>query len=326
MKNIREEYEVLSRDYESLKSEIIYTLDNTFNNNDIKIHSISGRVKEWNSLEEKMIRKEATSLSEIVDIVGVRIVCLFRSDIMDIVDIINNIFNVIIFDDKIKATTDSTFGYQSYHIISTFKDNVNGFRYDRIKKIKFEIQVRTVSMDAWANISHHLSYKTEIDVPLDIRKDFNALSALFYLADSNFENVYKLKKDNIDKYDKSLIKNNKNNTYLDFDLLNEYMKIKFKDSRQSENSESISELLQQLHNSGYNTIERLDKVIDHGYDAFLKYQKKYPPTSIIDNKFNSVGIIRITISISDDNFASNHKNSIQNKNRYKEFRYLIKNQ
>jgi len=45
-------------------------------------------------------------------------------------------------------------------------------------------------MDAWATVSHYLDYKTDADVPLGLRKDFQALSGLFYLADTHFEMFY----------------------------------------------------------------------------------------------------------------------------------------
>jgi hypothetical protein len=42
-------------------------------------------------------------------------------------------------------------------------------------------------MDAWASVSHLLAYKGEASVPSHLRRDFNALSGLFYVADQHFE-------------------------------------------------------------------------------------------------------------------------------------------
>ena len=36
-------------------------------------------------------------------------------------------------------------------------------------------------------ICYHLDYKQEIDIPSNLRRDFYALSGLFYVADTHFE-------------------------------------------------------------------------------------------------------------------------------------------
>src|ERR1035437_1295490 len=71
------------------------------------------------------------------------------------------------------------------------KQQYAGPRYDPIAGATFEIQVRTIAMDAWANVSHYLAYKTEKDIPRDLKRDFYALSGLFYVADTHFEMFFK---------------------------------------------------------------------------------------------------------------------------------------
>jgi putative GTP pyrophosphokinase len=79
----------------------------------------------------------------------------------------------------------------SVHFIAKIKPNFSGPRYDGLVGVPLEIQVRTIAMDAWATISHYLSYKSAIDVPSEMRRDFFALSGLFYVADSHFEMFFK---------------------------------------------------------------------------------------------------------------------------------------
>jgi len=57
---------------------------------------------------------------------------------------------------------------------------------EEIKKIPFEIQVRTIAQDAWAAISHYLDYKKKSVIPDQLKRDFHALSGLFYVADTHF--------------------------------------------------------------------------------------------------------------------------------------------
>ncbi len=59
------------------------------------------------------------------------------------------------------------------------KRDYKGPRYDTIVGMPFEIQVRTILMDAWANVSHYLAYKSDIDVPINLQRDFYALGGLF---------------------------------------------------------------------------------------------------------------------------------------------------
>jgi hypothetical protein len=62
-------------------------------------------------------------------------------------------------------------------------------RYDDLKKLVCEIQVRTVLQDAWAIIDHHLSYKQESDVPKILRRKLNSLAGLVETAHDQFDQV-----------------------------------------------------------------------------------------------------------------------------------------
>jgi putative GTP pyrophosphokinase len=115
----------------------------------------------------------------------------FLSDIDHIGQVIRDSFLVISEDNKIEGSEVSSFGYMSVHFIATMKKEHSGPRYDHIANMRFEIQVRTIAMDAWANVSHYLEYKSETDVPSDLRRDFYALSGLFYVADKHFEMFFR---------------------------------------------------------------------------------------------------------------------------------------
>jgi len=57
--------------------------------------------------------------------------------------------------------------------------------------MKFEIQVRSELMDAWANISHQIFYKQE-NLSKEINRKLFRLSALMEIADSEFSNLIKI--------------------------------------------------------------------------------------------------------------------------------------
>src|SRR6185436_242357 len=176
--------------YEQLRSEAVFALEHALSGTDRKIHSITSRIKTLESVTKKVERKGIKDpFSELFDIVGLRVVCLFLADISEIVRITRSVFDVAYEDDKM-ADNASVFGYLSHHLIVFMKSSHSGPRYDKIAGIRFELQVRTIAMDAWANVSHHLSYKAPADIPADLQRDFYALSGLFYVADKHFEMFY----------------------------------------------------------------------------------------------------------------------------------------
>jgi ppGpp synthetase/RelA/SpoT-type nucleotidyltranferase len=141
---------------------------------------------------DKSRRKNCKNpIEEIQDIVGLRIVCLFLSDISRISEIIRESFDSITEDNKIYDSEDALFGYLSAHSIVKLKSDCSGPRYRDLKGEHFEIQIRTLTMDAWANVSHYLDYKSKMDIPRELKRDFYALSGLFYVADTHFEMFFK---------------------------------------------------------------------------------------------------------------------------------------
>ena len=177
--------------YERLKEEVLFMLERELSSREIKTHTLSGRVKNSQSLLEKVERKRYDRpLEQAEDLVGCRVVCLFLSDLPRLREVVVDLFNVVDESDKIADGAVEAFGYMSVHFICTLKAEYSGPRYEGLGDFKFEIQCRTILMDAWANVSHYLSYKAEASIPEDLRKDFHALSGLFYVADRHFELFY----------------------------------------------------------------------------------------------------------------------------------------
>lgn len=188
--DLRTRFEGHHKIYEALREEVVFILNSTLEESGLKIHQIESRIKTFDSLSRKMSTGSYVSIDEIVDIVGARVVCLFKSDIDALSKIIRSSFNVLDTDNKIDVSADS-FGYMSVHFVCKMRDDYSGPRYGRIGQQVFEIQLRTICMHAWAVISHYLDYKTEWDIPLHLRKGLNALSGLFYVADSQYEQLYR---------------------------------------------------------------------------------------------------------------------------------------
>ena len=154
----------------------------------IRIHSLYGRVKGFSSFCDKIRRKSVEDpFREIEDLVGLRVVCLFLSDLPKITAIVRDTFRVVREDDKIATIGADIFGYLAVHFDVRLKEVYSSPQYNPLRDTTFEIQVRTITHDAWASISGYLDYKGRGRIPDRLKRDFYALSGLFYIADTHFD-------------------------------------------------------------------------------------------------------------------------------------------
>ena len=151
--------------------------------NQLKIHSISARVKKKESLKYKISRPEKTyrTLSDVTDLIGLRIITYFEETIEAVARLIETEFQVDFINsvDRLKASDETKFGYRSFHSIC----HMEGSQY------RFEIQIRTVLQHAWAEIEHDLGYKGSDLVPTQIRRRFSRVASLLEIADEEFVSI-----------------------------------------------------------------------------------------------------------------------------------------
>ena len=177
--------------YQRLRKVMIDTLVKLFDDGAIDLFYLDGRVKDVDSFMEKIERKKYSDpFNEVEDICGIRVICYYASDLNLIESIINNEFTVLSSSDKQKESGDDRFGYLSRHYVVILKEQwLHSPLYRGFKKLKVEIQVRTILMHTWAAISHKLMYKKESDAPAEINRKLNRLSALIELADEQFDSI-----------------------------------------------------------------------------------------------------------------------------------------
>ena len=119
------------------------------------IEHILARVKSDESMREKCRRKglpETTesALEKLYDALGVRIVCGFLSDVYELRDYIDSDPDFDVIEERDYIMNAKPNGYRSYHMIVRSKTGYYA-----------EIQLRTISMDTWAALEHHLHYKKD---------------------------------------------------------------------------------------------------------------------------------------------------------------------
>lgn len=131
------------------------------------IEQVTGRVKTISSILDKAYRKgvELDDLEDkIDDIAGIRIICQFEDEIMKVVQIIHQMTDLVVVSEKDYITKPKECGYRSYHVNVLYDvQTIYGHR-----RIKVEIQIRTLGMNFWSVIEHSLHYKYNGEVPPEI--------------------------------------------------------------------------------------------------------------------------------------------------------------
>lgn len=152
---------------------------------------IEGRVKGWPSISEKLKRKELTisSCRELNDLIGVRVITLFRRDVEVLCKIIGKTFQVHSKEDKEEILELNSFGYLSHHFVVSVPRSWKKTPAFADLDFRVEIQVRTMAQHIWAAASHLLQYKRESDVPSKVGRSIHRVAALLETVDLEFERV-----------------------------------------------------------------------------------------------------------------------------------------
>ncbi|MFQ6546501.1 GTP pyrophosphokinase family protein [Aestuariibius sp. 2305UL40-4] len=166
-------------------------------NDNLGISKIDYRLKDRDECISKFIRKYREPLEKkkvayeikdhITDLLGLRVTCNYEDEIEKIKSALEENFQIIDTSDKTAELNenDNKFGYKGLHIDLRLNPDRYGLpEYSRYKNMKFEIQIRTLTQDAWSNLDHKIKYKKSI--PVDLKRRVNALAALFEIADREF--------------------------------------------------------------------------------------------------------------------------------------------
>ncbi len=164
------------------------------------VSKIEGRVKDREESIKKFTRKYRVELESkntpytikerVTDLIGLRIVCLYKDDVDGIKKAICEHFELIDVTDKtalIENTVDS-FGYKGLHLdLKMGEERRDLPEYEPYASFSFELQIRTIVQDSWSVLDHKIKYKKSITTHL--KRRINTLAALFELADREFKEI-----------------------------------------------------------------------------------------------------------------------------------------
>jgi len=146
----------------------------------LKVHSVTMRLKERESLSRKLARPDRTyaHLWDVTDVVGLRVITYFEDGVDRVGEIVEARLPVDFVHSVDKRGAHRGFGYRSLHYVCRLPGLPAA--------VRCEIQVRTMLEHAWAEIEHDLGYKSAEVVPAVVRRRLERLAGLLELADQEF--------------------------------------------------------------------------------------------------------------------------------------------
>lgn len=163
-------------------------LGNILDSANIDAH-VSVRIKDLNSAVEKMTRKGYTSVDQVTDLIGGKVVVNSIEDVYKVKDIINSKYKTYEINDYIKIPRS---GYMSLHM----DIDLNGQRV--------EIQVKTKGMDKAQQITHDTLYKGDYirSEEINILKEKLCKEIFRYYTENEFNHIKEIPYD----YDNPILK------------------------------------------------------------------------------------------------------------------------
>lgn len=306
-----DEYKKIKSFYESYTKKIEALIKTLIDESEIQVHSITPRTKEVESVSRKISSKIETynKLSDITDLSGVRICCYFSSQLDKVAALIKENFIVIpeLSIDKRETIDPDRFGYLSLHyVVKLSAERAKLPEYKKYKDLLCEIQVRTILQHAWAEIEHDLGYRSDIEIPRKIKRQFSRLAGLLELADEQFDNI-KLQVENYSKeIEKKIatepkevaIDNNSVGIYLMTsklrrDIDNQFVKIVGWELSDKTYTKSIVKICNFFE---IKTIKELEKIFKEEKENIIKFSKYYEEEAkVVERKIGNKGISLYTL-------------------------------
>ena len=126
------------------------------------IHNIQSRIKQKQSIEEKLERMELSASftnakENLQDIAGARVICYFERDVELLAEQLKKQSDLILIKEKDYIANPKQNGYRSYHMVL----GIQVCTIDSTEYYPVEVQIRTIGMDFWASMEHRVCYKQE---------------------------------------------------------------------------------------------------------------------------------------------------------------------
>ncbi|ANF85180.1 hypothetical protein A7J50_1758 [Pseudomonas antarctica] len=285
-----------------LKAALASELEHLLNSKGVTLGvPIEARVKEWSSIEEKLVRKSLAleKIEELDDLVGLRLILLFRRDLKAVDELLRNSLFIKSAEDTSLRLSDTQFGYQSQHyIVEAPAKWLSIPSWGDLGGIRVEIQVRTMAQHIWAAASHKLQYKREASVPLPLRRSINRASALLETVDIEFD---RLLEDRL-IYLADDLQNETATSPLNVEILDSILVKTFPSANRTTEGD-FDELLVELEHFGIKTAGQLQDLLEKHLVSIMEEDAKYAENEGLDFYFQHIGLAREALRIEFGNDA-----------------------
>ncbi len=154
------------------------------------ISSIKTRLKTPISIREKLTRRGLDVTVENIeaclnDVAGVRVVCAFPEDVRTLAKALLKQDDVTLIEKKDYILNPKPNGYRSLHLIVA----VPIYLAHEKRKMRVEIQLRTIAMDFWASLEHQLRYKKNVDFTEEMAKELKFCADLSAELDRRMDHL-----------------------------------------------------------------------------------------------------------------------------------------
>lgn len=192
-----------------------------------------------------------------------------------------------------------------------------GPRYDDLKKLRAEIQVRTILQDAWSHISHSLAYKSEASVPNRELRELNNVASLLEVAQEIFDRSSATRQE----YSSAVKSKRGSSEFLqqpiDRETVSAYTRWKYPDLPVNVRVQEL--LIRDIDHSRYRYLEDLDVAVEIAKEAVLAYQKAEPTLFQAGTDF-----LTKSLGFADVNFRKAHPFARRTREAFEKFEHLVK--
>lgn len=187
--------------FEELRDVVLYKIQSEIKSNPhTPTKYFKSRIKTYESFLNKITEESIQTISEafslIDDVLGIRLISLYKTDLQEICDWVEENFNfldkkVYLWDgvgklkpsqEELKKTMET--GYTSIHYKVQIKESQKRGDYD-LAELVFEIQVRTILEEAWGEFTHEV-YK-DANAPKFILGSYKILSEYLNIINKQVE-------------------------------------------------------------------------------------------------------------------------------------------
>jgi ppGpp synthetase/RelA/SpoT-type nucleotidyltranferase len=168
----------------------------------IGIHAITSRAKRITSLRSKLHRKNYSNpATQLTDLIGVRVITYFARDIDSVGDKLRDVLEISSARSKDARTEleSNEFGYRSLHLVCRLRARQLP-TFQNLGRRWFEIQIRSILDHAWSEIEHEVVYKSGIEFPDRVRRQFSAVAGSLEVIERAFGDLSAARDSLIDEY------------------------------------------------------------------------------------------------------------------------------